>query len=202
MHRHKQAMLGRWPSFQKEANKSINNLDRNYSNTDLLCVPGADTDSSAETTTMPCLHSQALSCPGQQRNSQPQSDADWAACLAVPPPQPFSPSSAPGLASGENSNLGDLAISAIVGSGQRGLSGSSGQAAALDHLAGVVDDSCVERSMLGSGGNYPAFFNRDTSLAPDNVTPSEGTPWSPSGTALSVHQQGLLSVTSSWHTLG
>ena len=87
----------------------------------------------------------------------------------------------------------DPAIFITVGPEQGGLPGCAGHVAALDHLAGVVVGSCVERSMLGCSGSSPASPTRNTFLAPEIDTHSEGTPWSPSDTALSVHQQDCYS---------
>ena len=100
------------------------------------------------------------------------------------------------------SMLQEPVILATVGPKQGDQPGCAGHVAALDHLAGVVDSSCVERSLLGYHGDPPTCVSRDSSLAPTDVTDSEDNPWSPCGAAPPVSQQCSASFFSPWHTIG
>ena len=70
------------------------------------------------------------------------------------------------------------AMLATVRPDQRDQPGCAGHAAALDHLVGVVDGSCVELPLLGNNGNPPTRVNRHSSALSPNVTHTVDTPWS------------------------
>ena len=71
----------------------------------------------------------------------------------------------------------------------QGMPGCAGPAAALGRLAGVVDGSCVERSLPGNNGNPPTSATCHSSLSSANITDSADIPWPPCGAALSVSRQ-------------
>ena len=66
---------------------------------------------------------------------------------------------------------------ATAGPEQRGQSGCGGHAATLDHLAGVVDISCVERPLLGYHGDTPTCVSNDSPLASVDATDCVDAPW-------------------------
>ena len=96
----------------------------------------------------------------------------------------------------------DHAILAKVGPEQGGLPGCASHAVALDHLAGVVDGGCVDRSLLSYKDNLPACITRNSSLTSTYVTHSVSTPWSSYGAAPPVTQQNFDSFTRPWHIVG
>ena len=92
--------------------------------------------------------------------------------------------------SDENTNL-EPATLATAEPEQGGLPRCTGHASALDHLGGVEDGTCVDRSILGYSGNLPTCHSTNTSLVPSNFPHSGDTPLLSCGAALPMIGQFL-----------
>ena len=188
LHRKKLILTGRWPYATKNENCKYYNSDM----INCLTVAGTpDTDKEEPVTRTVAINREA-------------SLGDDTAMLGSYYRE------APSLM-GENASLGGSTFTpmypsnksmfqepvrlATAGPEQGGQPGCGGHAATLDHLAGVVDISCVERPLLGYHGDPPTCVSIDSPLASEDVTDSVGAPWPSYCAAPAVSQQYWVSLT-------
>ena len=192
LHRKKLILTGRWPYATKNENCKYNNFDK----INCLTVAGtSDTDKADQEEPVPSIDATNwVASPGDDHAmlgsscyGEVPSLIDENTSLGGSINIPFYPPN--------KSMLQEPVILATVGPEQGGQPGCAGLAATLDHLAGVVDGSCVERSILTNHGDPLTCVSSDSPLASVDVTDSVDTPCSSYCAAPAVSQQYWYSLT-------